>query len=156
MSQPILFPFHPVTGLRLCATLDFVQGIVHRDIVKEDGLVVLEDGTETQMDWNAAEEQANCTVRFLATEDGNECLEHEALWREDDVESIQITEPGKATEALTANVLRDRIAELGSAAREVVLDCEEGKNVGDAMAALKDLLEAMGLMDAAEEDSTDD
>jgi hypothetical protein len=156
MSQPILFPFHPVNGLRLCATLDFVQGIVHREIVKEDGMVVLEDGTETEMDWNAAQEQANCTVRFLATEDGNECLEYEAVWREDDVESIQITEPGKATKALSANVLRDRIAELGSAAREVVLNYDEGKNVGDALAALKDLLEAMDLMDPVEEDPSDE
>lgn len=155
MSQPIMFPYHPVSGKRLNTTLDFIEGTVLREIFKENGQVVLEEGSETKLHWDAAEEQANCSVLFLLDDDNSECLEHEALWREIDAERIEIDVPGKATPALTANTLRDRLAELGSAAREVVLRSDEGQTlqaIGDAVGALKELLDSMGLMEPVEED----
>lgn len=156
MSQPILFPYHPIMGNRLIATLDFVLGTVPRDIHKEGGQIVFGEASETEMNWNAAEEQSKHGIRFLVTEDGHECLEHEALWREEDVESIEVKVPGASTDALTANVLRDRLAELGSAAREVVLNAEAGQKNGDALAQLKDLLASLGLMEPVDEEILED
>ncbi|MHC5194745.1 hypothetical protein ACYSUW_13420 [Pseudomonas frederiksbergensis] len=152
MSQPILFPYHPIMGNRLIATLDFVLGTVPRDIHKEDGQIVLGEASETEMNWNAAEEQSMHGVRFLVTEDGHECLEHEALWREEDVDHIVIDAPGTAATAHTANTLRDQLAELGSAAREVVLNAEAGQKNGNALAQLKHLLESLGLMEPVDEE----
>jgi hypothetical protein len=152
MSQTILYPYHPVTGLRLNATLDFIEGAVHSDICKQNGQLIVESGSETQMLWDTAEEQSSCALRFLLDDDNTECLEHEALWREVDADRIEIDVPGRATPAITANTLRDRLAELGSAAREVVLNAEAGQNNGDALAHLKHLLESLGLMEPVDEE----
>lgn len=152
MSQPILFPYHPIRGNRLIATLDCVLGTVPRDIYSEGDQIVFGEASETVMDWNAAEEQNKHGTRFLVTEDGHECLVHEALWREEEVELIEVNVPGPTTDALTANVLRERLAELGSAAREVVLNAEAGQKNGDALAQLKHLLEALGLMEPVDEE----
>lgn len=159
MSQTILYPYHPVTGLRLNATLDFIEGAVHSDICKQDGQLVVEPGSETQILWNTAEEQTSCALRFLLDDDNTECLEHEALWREEDVDRIEIAVPGRATPAITANTLRDRLAELGSAAREVVIRSDEGQTlqaIGDAVATLKELLDSMGLMEPVDEENLED
>ncbi|MGE8063753.1 hypothetical protein [Pseudomonas sp. NPDC089569] len=152
MSQPVLYPYHPVSGKRLSATLDFIEGSVACDIFKEDGKLVIEQGSETQMLWDTAEEQNSCAVRFLLDDDNTECLEQEALWREVDADRIEIDVPGSATTALTANTLRARLAELGSAAREVVLNAEAGQKNGDALAQLKYLLESLGLMEPVDEE----
>ena len=151
MSNQTLFPFHPVTGRRLSATIDFVPGAVHRDISKTNGELVLEDASETTMCWSAAEQQMQHGISFLTNENADECLELEALWRAEDVDSISIIKVGNATPALTPNQLREKLAELGSAAREVILQSNEGQNIGAALASLKDLLEAMDLMEPVEE-----
>lgn len=151
MSNQTLFPFHPVTGRRLSATIDFVPGAVHRDISKTNGELVLEDASETTMCWNATEQQMQHGISFLTNENADECLEHEALWRAEDVDSISIIKVGSATPALTPNQLREKLAELGSAAREVILQSNEGQNIGASLASLKDLLEAMDLMEPVEE-----
>jgi len=145
-----LFPFHPVTGNRLTATIDFVPGAVHRDISRINGVLEVEEAPETSMCWNAAEEQKSNGIGFLTNDNADECLEYEAVWREADVDAIQIEVPGSATPVLTPNKLRDKLAELGSAAREVVLRSDEGQSIQDigvAMAELKALLDAMGLLE---------
>lgn len=155
MSNQTLFPFHPVTGNRLTATLDFVPGIAHREISKTNGELGLGDASETAMDWNGAEEQKLHGASFLTNENADECLIHEVLWREEDVDSIVIEEPGIATTTHSPNTQRDRLAELGSAAREVVLRSDDGQSIqdiGEAVATLKALLDAMGLMDPDDED----
>lgn len=147
MNQQIqtLFPFHPVTGYRLRATVDYLVGTVLREIQKDNGEVIYEDGTHTEVDWNAAEEQVKQGSVFLLTEDGAMCLESEAIWREDDVEVIEIDEVVVTTEMVGPNKLRADQLELSSAAREVVLDIENGACPKAAADQLKALLVGLGL-----------
>lgn len=160
MSDQTLYPYHPVTGSRLTATIDYVPGLVDRvGLSKINGVVELEDGSETAMCWNAAEDQKKHGVIFLTNDDGDQCLEHEALWREDDEDGIDIEVAGKATPALSPNQLRDQLAELGSAAREVVIRNEEGhtiQDIGVALTALKEILDAMGLLEPEDDDTPDE
>ena len=147
MNQQIqtLFPFHPVTGYRLCATVDYLMGTVLREIQKVDGEIICEEGTETVIDWNAAEEQVKQGSVYLLTEDGAICLENEAIWREDDVDVIEIDEVVVTTEMVGPNKLRADQLELASAAREVVLDIESGACPKAAADQLKALLVGLGI-----------
>lgn len=159
MSDQTLYPYHPVTGRRLTATIDFVPGRVNRDISKTNGELEFDEASETDMCWNAAEDQKQHGVSFLTNDDADECLVHEALWLTQDVVSIVIEEAGTATLALTPNQLRDKLAELGSAAREVVIRNEEGhtiQDIGVALTALKELLDAMGLLEPEDDDTPDE
>lgn len=145
-----LFPFHPVTGNRLTATIDFIPGAVHRDISKANGEIIFGEGGGTAINWDGAEEQMQHGLIYLTNTNADECLHHEAVWRSEDVDSIGIDVVGTFTSALTPNQLRDKLAELGSAAREVVLRSDEGQSIQDigvAMAELKALLDAMGLLE---------
>lgn len=147
MNQQIqtLYPFHPVTGYRLCATVDYLMGTVLREILKDDGEILYEDGTHTDVDWNAAEEQVKQGTIYLQTEHGAICLESEAIWREDDVDVIEIVEVVVTTDLVGPNKLRADQLELASAAREVVLDIENGACPKAAAEQLKALMVGLGL-----------
>ena len=145
MTSTILFPYHPVTGLRLEQTVDYIPAATPRDIFKENGELVLGEADGQKVCWDGAEFQASGGDSFHCDSNGNECLACEAVWSPEAQDSIEIEMGGKATGIVTPNGLRDLLLELASAAREVVLDSETGANTDESCKAVKRLLMEHGL-----------
>lgn len=145
MTNTILFPYHPVTGLRLEQTVDYIPASAPRDIFKENGELVIGEADGQKVCWDGAESQVSGGESFLSDNNGNECLVCEAVWVPEAQDSIKIEVSGKATGIVTPNGLRDLLLELASAAREVVLDSETGANTDESCKAVKRLLMEHGL-----------
>lgn len=141
----IQYPYHPATGLRLVKTIDFVPAGVAQDIIKLDGEIQYEEAGGSTMHWNNTEGQRLGGNTFLADEDGNECLSSEAVWSAVEADSIPIEVPGAHSSVTMPNSLRAQLQELASAAREVVLDTEQGSDAKASSSALKALLQQHGL-----------
>ncbi|EPJ5561256.1 hypothetical protein ACQYZY_26775 [Pseudomonas aeruginosa] len=150
-KKTVLYPYHPVSGHPLVATVDFIPGQVPRTVVKVDGEIQLDEASETDVDWNAAQEQNLNGDLFLADEAGNVCLQSEAVWKTEELCRISPQLGATATSIDTPNHLRQTLQELSSAAREVFLDLDSGQDPMASALQLKALLEANGLW----EDFTD-
>jgi len=150
-QQNVLYPYHPITGLRLVASVDFISGQVPRDIHKQGGAVVLGEASETIVFWDGAEEQKLAGALFLADENGNECLDIEAIWHSQEVDSVPRRLGATVTTSTMPNSLRDALQELASAAREVILDINTGKDGTASAATLRTLLEAKNLWEDFDE-----
>lgn len=150
-QKPIMFAYHPVSGLQLTATLDYVPGLVPRTIQKIGGVFELGEASETDVDWNAAEQQCQQGDVFLADDAGNVCLQSEVVWRLNEFPRIDPRKGAISTAAASPNQLRQTLLEISSAAREVFLDLDSGKDAMESALQLKALLEAKGLW----EDFTD-
>ena len=144
-THNVLYPFHPVSGLPLVATIDLIPGQVPRTIQKVDGAIQFGEASETDVDWNAAQEQKLNGDLFMADEAGNSCLQSEAVWHPNELTRVRTLLGATCTTVDTANHLRQALQELSSAAREVVLDVDSGKDPTASALQLKALLEAKGL-----------
>ncbi|RMM39480.1 hypothetical protein QO021_28800 (plasmid) [Pseudomonas amygdali pv. lachrymans] len=153
MTTPILFPYHPSTGLRLEKTIDFIPAGVPHQITKEAGEVKFEFTGGSQLNWDASETQQVGKEVYLADSDGTECLLSEAIWSEVEEDSIALKSPGTHTSVVGANTLRDQLRELASSTREVVLDVEQGTDPEASTIALKAMLVSLGLWEEFEPDA---
>ncbi|HHH9443124.1 TPA: hypothetical protein ACP32N_005112 [Pseudomonas aeruginosa] len=100
-----LYPFHPVTGDRLVGTLEMIPALVPREIYRDEGVTTIEDGTESQINWNAQEVATLNGQQVLVTEAGASCVQSEILWAVHDVERLEVKNARPATTCPSFNSL---------------------------------------------------
>lgn len=138
--SPLLYPYHPATGMRLIQAIDYIPALVPQDIYQENGEIRLENAHGSNLDWDSSETQAVGNDIYLADDDGNRCLASEAVWSEMCDESIEIVTPGRNSCPEMPNHLRNQLLEMASAAREVIIDLGQGRDCVTSCELLKKLL----------------
>jgi len=112
MTTSICYPYHPVTGERLVGTVEFVPGVYHRDILRVDGAIKLEDGDGTAMNWDGQVTAVVQGQEFLVTDSGAACLLSEVRWEPVESDQIDVEVPGHATTVSDYNLIVEALVSL--------------------------------------------
>jgi len=112
MTTSICYPYHPVTGERLVGTVEFVPGVYHRDILRVDGAINLDDGDGTAMNWDGQVTAVVQGQEFLVTDSGDSCLLNEVRWDPVEADQIDVEVPGHATSVSDYNLVVDTLVSL--------------------------------------------
>ncbi|MBM3105631.1 hypothetical protein IIE18_10810 [Pseudomonas sp. V1] len=141
-TSTTLYPYHPVTGDRLVATCEIIPGCVPREISMVDDKLVIEEGSETIVSWNA-QEIAQMNSRFvLMTDAGHVCLDSEVSWDAMDADCIPQHEPKPATAYPTNRNLMDAYFDMHVAVSCAVDNLTKG-DIEGALSQLKGQLNAL-------------